>query len=311
MGVYEFAIGMGPKLLSRKSKKTGIRYSLRLFPIGGFVNLVGEDEKTDREDALNKKSWYKRFLIIAAGSLTNILCAIVVMFTLLLFVNNYPTTTVSSYELEHSVLYSAGIREGDVIREINGRKITVYSELSYAILHDGVNPVDITVQRDGETLLFRDIRFQTEKDQIEIGVIDFFPTFEQRSAGTLLKQSFFQSFAMVKMIYESLVDLISGRYGIDAVSGPVGTVGVIADSVDTGAYHFFYLFVFISMNLGVFNLLPFPALDGGRLFFILLEALRGKPVKPEHEGYVHLAGMALLLLFMAFITVFDILKLVR
>ena len=124
-----------------------------------------------------------------------------------------------------------------------------------------------------------------------------------------MKQTFTDSVATVKMIYKTLIDLITGRYGIKAVSGPVGTVSFISKAAQSGFVPVLYMFVFISLNLGVMNLLPLPALDGGRILFLLVEWVRRKPIKPEAEGYIHLAGMVALLLFMAVITVFDVIKL--
>lgn len=310
VGINEFAIGMGPKLFSRISKKTGIRYSLRLLPIGGYVSMVGEDEESDREDALNKKSWWKRFIIVSAGAVMNILCAIVAMFIMLSMSEGYATTTVNQYRFEESVIADSGILPGDKIVKVGDSKISTFYDLSYAILHDGVEPLDITVERDGQTLVFEDIVFETEFDTIQIGVMDFYTTYEKMSLGALITQAFGQSFSTVKIIYDSLLDLVTGRYGMEAVSGPVGTVEVITDAVDYGVSYFLYIFVFISMNLGIFNLLPIPALDGGRLVFILVEAVRRKPIKPEHEGYVHFAGLVLLLLFMVFVTVKDVIKII-
>ncbi len=310
VGINEFAIGMGPKLFSRVSKKTGIRYSLRLLPIGGYVSMVGEDEESDREDSLNKKSWWKRFIIVSAGAVMNMLCAIVAMFIMLSMSEGYATTTVNQYRFEESVIADSGILPGDKIVKVGNSKISTFYDLSYAILHDGVEPLDITVERDGQTLVFEDIVFETEFDTIQIGVMDFYTTYEKMSLGALITQAFGQSFSTVKIIYDSLLDLVTGRYGMEAVSGPVGTVEVITDAVDYGVSYFLYIFVFISMNLGIFNLLPIPALDGGRLVFILVEAVRRKPIKPEHEGYVHFAGLVLLLLFMVFVTVKDVIKII-
>jgi regulator of sigma E protease len=313
VGVKEFSIGMGPKIISKRSKKSGTLYALRLFPIGGFVSLVGEDEHSDEENALNNKPWYQRFVILFAGSFMNILTAVLAMFIILASSPYYASCTVAdspNYPLEESVLSQAGILDGDKIVDINGEKMNVYQDISYKIMMDGKQPLDITVERDGKLLLFEDIQFPTdEEDGMVFGLPDFSIYAVKKTLPTLIRETFYESFSTVKVIYSSIKGLVTGQYGVEAVSGPVGTVNAIAESAEMGVRTLATLFVFISMNLGIFNLLPFPALDGGRLVFVLIEAIRRKPIKPEHEGYVHLAGMAILLLFMAFITFKDILKL--
>ncbi len=313
VGVKEFSIGMGPKLISRKSKKTDTLYALRAFPIGGFVSLVGEDEDVDDEASLTKKPWYQRLVILIAGSGMNILTAIIAMFIILASSPYYASTVVATTEhfpIENSALYEAGVRDGDKIIKIENEKINVWQDLSYKIMTDGVDPLDVTVERDGKQLVFKDVQFPTEEvEGIVCGSIDFSVYAMKKTLPTLLRETVYESFSTVKMIYSSLLDLVTGRYGLNAVSGPVGTVNVIAETASMGIRSLATLFVFISMNLGIFNLLPLPALDGGRVFFVLVEALRGKPIKPEHEGYVHFAGMVLLLLLMAVITLKDIIKL--
>ncbi len=314
VGVREFAIGMGPKVFSKKSEKTGTLWSFRALPIGGFVSLVGEDEEVDSEDSLSKKAWYKRFIILFSGSFMNILTAVIAMFIILSADPYYASTVVCDWKtrpLTESVIYDAGIRDGDRIVEINGKKINVWQDVSHAIMTDGTAPVDITVERGEERLIFKDVQFKTDTlDGISFGVVDFGVYALKKTFPNLIREAFFKSFSTVKMIYSSLFDLVSGKYGLNAVSGPVGTINVIAESTASGVRSVAMLFVFISMNLGVMNLLPFPALDGGRIVFVLIEAVRGKPLKPEVEGYVHFIGIILLLALMAVVTFKDVIKLI-
>lgn len=314
VGVNEFSIGMGPKLISKTSKKSGTAYSLRALPIGGFVSLVGEDEDVDAENSLNSKAWWQRFIIFFAGSFMNVVLAVVVMFILLSMSPYYPTTYVADREgysvISDSVLGDYGVADGDKIVEIDGEKMNVWQDVSYKIMSDGIKPLDIVIERNGELITLEDVQFNTEEVQgILCGVIDFAPLYVKRSVGVLLKEALFQSFSTVKMILSSLADLVTGKYGLEAVSGPVGTVEVIAESASQGVKPLLFLFVFISMNLGVFNLLPFPALDGGRIVFVLIEAIRGKRLKPSTEGLIHAIGMIILLVFMAVILVSDVIKL--
>ena len=315
VGVKEFAVGMGPKIVSKRSKKSGTAYSIRLFPIGGFVSLVGEDEDVEAENSLVKKPWWQRFIVLSAGSFMNIVTAIVAMFILLSATPYYPSTHIADREgysvIADSVLSEYGVRDRDKIVEIDGEKMKVWQDVSYKIMIDGIKPLDITIERDGKEILLEDVKFKTaEVEGILTGVVDFAPLYIKRSFKSLVYEAFYQSFSTVKMIYTSLIDLFSGRYGLEAVSGPVGTVNVIAETAEQGFLSLLYLFVFISMNLGIFNLLPFPALDGGRLVFVIIEAIRGKRIPPEKEGVVHAVGMVILLVFMAVVVVSDILKLV-
>ncbi len=315
VGINEFSVGMGPKLISRRSKKTGTAYSLRALPIGGFVSLVGEDEELDREDALTKKPWWQRFIILGAGSFMNIATAVVAMFILLSMSPHYPTTYIADREeysvIEDSVLGEYGVRDMDKIVEIDGEKMNVWQDISYKIMSDGIKPLDIVIERDGERIVLEDVQFNTQTvDGSLYGIVDFKPLFTKRSVPTLIKEAVFQSFSTVKMIISTLADLVTGRYGLEAVSGPVGTVEVIAESASQGIESLLYFFVFISMNLGVVNLLPIPALDGGRIVFVLIEAIRKKPLKPETEGIIHTVGMVVLLIFMAVVMVNDIIKLI-
>ena len=174
----------------------------------------------------------------------------------------------------------------------------------------GTEPIDLTVVREGERMVLEDVSFpQISSDGMSFGSADFFVYPEAKTPLTVLKHSMYRSWSTVKMIWESLVGLVSGRFGMEAVSGPVGVTGAIGEAAASGFEDLVYLAVVISMNLGMFNLLPIPALDGGRIFFMLIELVRRKPIDPKFEGYVHFAGIILLFAFMAMVTFKDILKL--
>ena len=174
----------------------------------------------------------------------------------------------------------------------------------------GIEPVDLTVVRDGEKTVIEDVEFPQMSEQgVAFGDADFYVYGQERTFTNLVKHSFYRSTYTVRMIWESLYDLVTGRYGIEAVSGPVGVTEALTQAAQTGSYNFIYLVVVISMNLGVMNLLPLPALDGGRLVFLLIEAVRRKPINPKVEGVIHTAGLALFMLLMIFICVKDVIKL--
>ena len=314
--VREFAIGMGPKIFTKKSEKSGIAYSLRLLPIGGFVSMEGEDEESDDPNAFNKKPVWQRIIIVVAGALTNIIVGILVM-SILVFNADYLLSTQIGEVTEGSVSHEAGLQVNDIIVEVDGVNVHIGDELSYQIMRRGLKPVDLTVMRNGEKVIIKDVQYSIEHiEGADFAMMDFkvygiFP--EDYNLPVLLKHSFYRSTYTVTMIWESLVDLVTGRYGMEAVSGPVGVTEALTDAIDTdvktGSNSFIYLAVVISMNLGVMNLLPLPALDGGRLIFLIIEGIRRKPVKPEVEGYVHFAGIVVLMLFMVFICVKDVIGL--
>ena len=315
--VEEFAIGMGPKLLSHKSKKSGTVYSWRLFPIGGFTAMKGENEDSEDEHAFNSRPWWQRLIVLLAGALTNIITAFVVMAIVVSTQSFYGSTTIYDFpQTEEGVASSqeSGLMAGDTIVKLGDRDIHVWTELAYAVVHDAIEPIDVTVIRDGKTVVVEDVVFPTAvQDGVVGGAVDFRVYRLEKTFSNVVKQTFYQSVSYVKWVYEGLFDLITGRYGMEAVSGPVGVVEVIGDTVQTenGLSYLPTLFVLISINLGVVNLLPLPALDGGRIIFVLIEAIRRKRIKPEKEAIVHFIGLAILVGLIIVVSVFDIVDLFK
>ncbi|MBQ4066716.1 MAG: site-2 protease family protein [Clostridia bacterium] len=308
--VNEFAIGMGPKIFSKKSKKSGITYSFRAFPIGGFVSMAGEDEESDDPNAFNKKPVWQRLIITVAGAATNIIVGGLVMAILVCSApNSLGGTTVAKF-MDDAVSQEAGLQVGDRIVEVDGHNVHIADELMYTIMRLGIEPVDLTVIRDDEKLVLEDVEFPPMSSEgIAFGSNDFLVYAEEPTLANLAKHSFFKTTYTVKMIWESLYDLVTGRFGVEAVSGPVGVTEALTEAADTGVYSFTYLAVVISINLGVMNLLPFPALDGGRILFLLIEAIRRKPLKMEVEAYINFAGLVLLMILMVLICIKDVIGL--
>ena len=308
--VEEFAIGMGPKLISRKSEKTGIVYSIRAIPMGGFVSMVGEDEESEDENALSKKPAWQRLIIMVAGAAMNVLFGVILMFALVCSSSELATATVDRFTSENAITYEQGLREGDVIVRINKTPIHIGNELVYEIMQQGTEPVQVTVLRDGEEKILN-IAFPTkESDGILFGVRDFYLIQEEKTVGGVLKHTLFRSTSTVKMIWESLVDLVSGKYSFKHISGPVGVTQAITEAARTGIQDLLYLAAVICINLGIFNLIPIPALDGGRAAFLLVEVIRRKPLSPKIEGYIHTAGLLILLLFMVIVSFKDVFQLI-
>jgi regulator of sigma E protease len=313
--IYEFALGMGPKLISKKSAKSGTAYSLRLLPIGGFVSMAGEDEESDDEGALNKKPVWQRLIITAAGSFMNLLVGFLVMLILVSSAKNIGSTVVGDFRdgaTSQQTENTEGLAVGDEILKINGKRVHVYYDMSYKIMRYGTAPIDITVLRNDETVILNDIVFPTiEQQGILFGTTDFLVLRAEKNVGTILKTAFFQSIYTVRTVFDSLYDLISGKYGMEQLSGPIGITEVITNEAQTAVEQkdssgLWSLFIILAINLGTMNLLPIPALDGGRIVFLIVEGIRRKPLDPKIEGYVHAAGMALLMLLMLIVAFKDI-----
>ena len=311
VGVKEFAIGMGPRIFSWESKKYGTRYGVRALPIGGFVSMVGEDEESEADDAYCKKPIWKRMAIVLTGPVMNLLLGFLLMTVIVVFLQgNLASTTIAEFSEEATS--NKVLQVGDKIVVVDGTPVFTGSDAAYEIMNQGYEPIDITVIRDGKRVTLKDVYFPTFTEQgVTFGDCDFKVLPEARSFPNLIKHSFFRSLSAVKMVTDSVVSLITGRIGLDSVSGPVGVAGAVGDAAKSGAVNLLYLVTVLSMNLGIFNLIPFPALDGGRALFLMIEAIRRKPIKKEVEGYINFVGIAILFAFMIFIMGKDVLKLLR
>lgn len=308
VAIYEFSVGMGPKIIS-KTGKDGIEYSLRLLPIGGFVSMVGEDEDSDDPNSFTKKPAWQRFIIVAAGAIMNLLVGIIIMIILTIATPRFGGTVVAEF-LPESTSNEYGIQINDKILEIDGANVHTANDLSYEIMRRGYEPVDVTLLRNEKEIIIKDVVFpQISSQGVAFGSMDFKIFEEKKTFGVVCKNAFYSCASTVKMIWDSIYDLFTGRYGIEAVSGPVGVTGAITDAAKTSAYSLFYMVVVISMNLGIFNLLPIPALDGGSLLFLLIEMVTKKKIPKRIEYIVKLVGLALLMLLIVIVTFKDIIGL--
>lgn len=313
--VKEFAIGMGPKIFSWQSKKNVTRYALRLLPIGGFVSMENEDgldENADPDDehAFCNKSVPKRMLITVAGAAMNLILGFILMMILVFSTQNLGSTVVAKFA--DNATSSEQLMVDDEILKVGRTRVHTWNELAYEIMNVGYEPVDITVRRDGEKVVLKDVVFSTFEDSgATFGQYDFVPYADEVNFPNLMKHAFFRSVSTVKMVLDSVKGLLTGRYGIDAVSGPVGVVGVVESVAVQGFTSFLYIVCVLTINLGVFNLIPFPALDGGQFLFLAIEGIRGKPVNRNIQSYINFAGLMILFAFMIFITFKDIFNLFR
>lgn len=302
--VNEFALGMGPKLL--KWGKGETQYSINLLPIGGYCAMEGEDESSgDARAFCNKKPW-RRFLIVVMGAVFNLILGLILVGITLIPQERFTTTTVDSFR-QNAVSVQYGLQEGDKITHVDGRKIFTTYDLSYAFSNVDDGMIDITVKRNGKKVELKDVKFANEElDGISYLTVDFYVVGREKTFTSFISQTFDTAISNCAVVYRSLIDLIAGRYGISAMSGPVGVTAAIGSVAKQSLIDIIPIMALITINLGLFNLLPLPALDGGRLVFILFEMIFRKPVPQKYEAIVHAVGMILLLAFMAVISFKDI-----
>ena len=411
--VNEFSLGMGPQIFSFGKGET--KYSLRVFPIGGFCAMEGEDEESPEPRAFNNAKVWKRMIVIIAGAVMNIILGFVLMFVVVVQQDAYSSTEVQSFPAT-SFSSCTGLQSGDVIKEINGYGISTSMDFNYPIstaelktvdgstleiykedcgnnlyniavslvqdknnklsdeqvskvnelLSKSTNDIvkakskedaysiyenyykdindacgikdykvekiveketrkrytaDILVERNGEEKLLKNVQFftYTTKDNSDPQVsIDFYVKPIEKTIGSVLSQTFKQTISTCKMIYASLGGLLTGKFGLKDMSGPIGIASAVttvaSESLSSGfmsaVNSIIYVMMIITVNLGLFNMLPFPALDGGRFVFLIIEAIRGKSVPRKVEAIVNGIGMGLLILLMILITANDIFKLI-
>lgn len=411
--VNEFSLGMGPKIFSFGKGET--KYSLRIFPIGGFCAMEGEDEESPEPRAFNNAKVWKRMIVVIAGAVMNIILGFVLMFVVVVQQDSYSSTEVQSFPATSFSSYT-GLQSGDVIKEINGYGISTSMDFNYPIstaelktvdgstleiykedcgnnlynmavslvqdknnklsdeqvskvnelLSKSTNEIvkakskedafsvyenyykkindacgikdykvekiveketrkrytaDILVERNGEEKLLKNVQFftYTTKDNSDPQVsIDFYVKPIEKTFGSVISQTFKQTISTCKMIYASLGGLLTGKFGLKDMSGPIGIASAVttvaSESLSSGfmsaVNSIIYVMMIITVNLGLFNMLPFPALDGGRFVFLIIEAIRGKSVPRKVEAIVNGIGMGLLILLMILITANDIFKLI-
>ena len=312
--VNQFAIGMGPKIFKRKKGET--EYSLRLFPIGGFVAMEGEDDDSEDERAFGKKKVWQRIIIVAAGAIVNLILGLIIVIVMLTQEDLIGTPIVNQF-YDEATTVNYGLQEGDIIEKINGRRVFSSYDLTFLLSRDKDGAVDFTVNRNGEEKVLNAVKFDTKTldDGTTSMIFDFSIVGIEPSFVSVLKYGFLEAVSIGRIVWISFFDLITGTYGFSDLSGPIGTVGYIAEitqeAVKTDLSPMLMILALISINIGIFNLLPIPALDGGRLFFLFIELIFRKSINRKYEGWIHAVGLVLLMLLMVAISFSDITKLVR
>lgn len=307
--VNEFSMGMGPRLFGFTRNET--EYSLRALPIGGFVAMEGEDEESDCENSFNKAPVRNRIAVVVAGAVMNLILGFAVLIFLVSQQTAITSTTVSQF-YEGAMTQQTGLQQDDEIIAINGRRCYIANDIIYEFARTQDGTADFTVKRDGKIQQLEDVTFETYTDEngIKQLVIDFYVYPKEKTFFSVIEEAAKWTVSLSRTVFLSLVDLVTGNVAVNQMSGPVGIVTVISEAASLGIENLLMILALITVNLGVFNLIPFPALDGGRLLFLLVELVRGKPIEQKYEIAVNAAGMFMLLAFMAFVTFSDITKLI-
>ncbi|MBQ3521127.1 MAG: RIP metalloprotease RseP [Firmicutes bacterium] len=299
--VNEFSIGMGPAFFKKQKGET--LYSVRVFPIGGFCAMEGEDEDSEDERAFNNQPAWQRAIVLAAGSLMNLLTAIVLMI-IIAFYMGQATTTIDVVN-DGSPAYEAGIMAGDEVIKIDGSDIDEWTDLQTIVGESEGETVTFTVLRGGvETDISVTPEYDKEAGRSLVGVTPTMARNPVKAVGTGITNTW----DMTVMMYELIGQLFTGDVSAKELSGPVGIVYVVNDSAKMGFIYVVYLAALLSLNLAVINLLPFPALDGGRLLFLVIRKVTGKRVTDEMEGKIHFIGIMLLFALMIYVTWNDIIR---
>lgn len=296
--VNEFAFGMGPALWKKQGKET--LYSIRLLPIGGYCAMEGEDESSESPRAFgNKKPWQK-LLVLAAGSFMNVLSAIVIMI-IVVGAMGFTTTVIDQVEAG-SPASVAQIMEGDVVTRIDDTEIENWNDVAVAINAAGGETSTFVVERDGNMETLEITPELTEDGRYMVGITCKVSHNPIRAIVEGTKATW----NMTKNMIMTFVQLFTGNVGVDELSGPVGMVQMVDQTSSYGYWYYGLLLSIICMNLAIVNMLPLPALDGGRIIFVLIAMVTGKEVSSRVEGAIHFVGIMLLLALMVYVSVNDV-----
>lgn len=319
--VYEFSIGMGPKIYGIKPKKSETEYSIRMIPVGGFCSLAGEDLENDdkkipSDRKLQAKKPWQRFLIMFMGPGFNFLLALIILFSIGLIWGSPNSTPKISSVTKNYPAYNAGLQKEDIITEINGHKIKTMDDVSlYLTVAPHNKKTSIKVIKEDKTIKTYQVKpkkvtikqngKKTTAYQYGIGL----KTKKEYGIGKAFGYMITKTGSLFRQMFVTVGYLFTGRIGINQLSGPVGIYTIVGEQAKSGFSSILYLIAYLSINVGFLNLIPLPAFDGGHILFIIIEKIKGSPVKPELENKIHTIGLYILLLLMLFITVNDILRL--
>ena len=305
--VHEFALGMGLKLFG--IERNGTVYSVRILPIGGFCAMEGEDEESNDPGSFGKKSILQRASIIFAGPFFNLVLAVIFLIPVFIYIGS-PTTKLDQITA-NSPAYEANLKSGDIVKSINGQNINSWNEFTQKITQSKGQPLNLVVDRDNKSVNITVTPKKAEDGTYKVGVT----CVRNKNIINSIKESFVTTGQMIVQMIIFLKQMITGTVPggfSNSVAGPVVILSIVSGAAKTGIINLLYLGSIISLNLGIINLVPFPALDGGRLFLLLIEAIRGgKKINPDKEAMINMIGFCALMAFMVFITYSDITKLFK
>ncbi len=321
--VNEFSIGMGPALWKKQKGET--QYSLRLFPVGGFCAMEGEEEDSDDPTALNNQGFWAKLLIFAAGAAMNFIAGLLIILVLYADAQAFYVPVVAGFADGCPLESADGLQEGDRLLRIDGEKVYVYSDISLLMGLNKTGAFDLQIERNGEVITLRDFtmerrEYTDQNGKTYTGYGLYFGA-EEATLGRKLSYSWNNAMDFARLVRLSLQMLLTGQAGVKDLSGPVGIVSTMtqvgeqAATTRAAVENIAYLAALIAVNLAVMNLLPLPALDGGKIFFLVINAvsmqLFKKQIPAKYENYIHFAGLILLLALMAVITFSDVWKLIH
>lgn len=304
--VNEFSIGMGPKIFQFTRK--GTKYTMRWILFGGYCAMEGEDEESNDENAFANKKVWQRIFVVAAGAVMNLVLGFIIVLIIVSSQSLVGTPQVAKFE-ENAVSQSSGLQAGDVIKSIDGMRIYSTNDIYTGLTRSADDTVDMVVYRNGkeETL---SVKFATQEIEGKQYIsMDFWLLGVQKNVGNVIVQSLKETVSYARMVFLSLYDLIGGRYGVSDLSGPVGAVSVVSTAVKTSMNSVLRIMALLTINIGLFNLFPIPALDGWRLFVLIGEGIFRKKMPAKAEYLINAVGLALLLGLMCIVTFSDITKL--
>lgn len=315
--VYEFSIGMGPQIFKWHRKNDETVYAIRLFPIGGFVQMAGEevevDEKIPKEKRMQSKTWLQRFMTVIAGIMFNFILALVLLFVIG-FVSGSQTNKSYVGDVEvGSKAYEAGLTSGSVINKIDGKKVNNYDRLMLEFQVRVGQTIDFEVTTaDGETKNISITPEKIDSDKTTSYKYGFsLKTTTEHGFIAAIKYAFRKTFSLIEQMFFIICYLFTGKLSLKSLSGPIGIFTVVGQTAKTGFINLVYLLALISINVGFINFLPLPAFDGGRILFLIIEKIKGSPVNTKIENIIHSIGFVLLMLLMVVISYNDIINLLK
>ena len=316
--VDEFAVGMGPALWKKQKGET--LYSLRILPFGGYCAMAGEDESSDNPRAFTNQAPWKRALILVAGAAMNFLLGLLIILCLYLGATGFRAPIIAGFFDNCPYESAEGLQVGDRFYRIDGKRVYQYYDVG-DLLAEGDGTYDLVMIRDGKKVRLKDFSMTPIKyDNVEQLKYGFYLGAEKATPLVKLRYTWDTAMSFCRMVWTGLRMLINGQVGVKDLSGPVGIVDLMAETGQQAAttadalYSILYLGAFIAVNLAIMNMLPIPALDGGRVFFLLvtwlIESVTHRRLNPRYEAYIHAAGLVLLLGLMVFVVFNDVVKLI-